>query len=535
MAINFRNMESEKQFEEMCRQLVCAEHPHAMPVEAMPGDEGVDSFEGAIDEVVSHVWQFKHFPHGIGKRQQDQIRASLRTAISRHQPRNWTLLTSTDLSLDNERWVKKQRGDFPGTNINIVPATRIRQMLITYQGIRKQYFPLQEEKTDALMRLLSRDREGCQPKAAILQNVERDVEILNDNSPHFKFRFSFAEDETRIWVEPRTPEARHMPLARIMFTAPGDDAERKAVIGKYMADVDAGRPVAIPGQNVTILESVFDEFIGDGHQISELHIIPRVPDIRLPIRVHAAHGGDVARVAYVDLRLVRRGREELEFSNVAQAGIPFRFSLTFKGKAAGALQVWLTSTAGMKPSAVIEHERVLAIIGRPGATITLESLSTGATITSPIDVTGEDLSEGRLRLCEDLLLIERNLDPQVTVPEEMTEADYMSLVGIARALREKRATRSGTAQVVVVPRDQAELRRLADSGEALTWLAKGCIESFTLFGRLYEFACESLMTSPITIVEEGLSDGGVCVAMTGDMQITYGSGRYAGAADAPQP
>jgi hypothetical protein len=276
--------------------------------------------------------------------------------------------------------------------------------------------------------------------------------------------------------------------------------------------------------------------MGDGQRISELHIIPRVPDIRLPTRVHAAHNGEEARVAYVDLRLVRRGKEELEFSNAAQTGMPFRVCLTFKGKLPGALQVWLTSAAGMRPSAVIEYERVLAIMGRSGATVTLESLSTGVTITSPIEVTSGESSEGRLRLYEDLLLIERNLDPELTLPDETTEADYVSILGVARALRVGRVARCGTARVVVVPHDRRQLHELADGGETLTWLAKDGVESFALFGRLYEFGFESLMTGPLTILEEGLPDGEVLVSMTGDMHITYGSGRYAGAAaDLRQP
>ncbi|MCX6096519.1 MAG: hypothetical protein NT125_07420 [Candidatus Bipolaricaulota bacterium] len=530
MAIDFRNMQSEAQFEEMCRQLVCAEHPNAVPVEALPGDEGMDAFEGVIDEGMDHIWQFKHFPRGIGKSQQKQIQSSLKAAINRHNPRSWTLLTSTDLSPDNHRWVKKQRRDYPGTKIDVVPATRIREMLVRHQGIRKQYFPLQDEKIDVVMRMVARDTRASRPKTAILQSVQNDVAVLNDDSPHFKYTFSVDESCVRIGVEPRTPEASRMAVARMRLTFPDGDAQGEAALKRYMSEVDAGRPVVIPGQYITILESVFDQFMGNGQRISELHIIPRVPDVRLPTRVYAAHGGEEARVGYVDLRLIRRGKEELEFSNAAQTGMPFKVCLTFKGKLPGALQVWLTSPGGMRPSVVIEYERVLAIMGRPGATVTLESLSTGVTITSPIEVTSGESSEGRLMLYEDLLLIERNLDPELTLPDEITEADYLSIVGLTRALRIGMVTRCGTAKVVVVPHDRRQLRELADSGETLTWLAKDGVESFTLFGRVYEFGFESLMTGPVTILEEGLPDGGVLVGMIGDMHITYGSGRYAGPA-----
>lgn len=183
MAINFRNMRSEDEFEEMCRQLVCADNPNAVPVEANPGDESMDAFEGVIDEEVDHIWQFKHFPHGIGRSQQDQIRRSLKDAVQRHKPKKWTLLTSTDLGPNNLRWLKKQKRAFKEIDISIISATRIRELLVRHQEIRKQYFPLQDEKTDALMRMVATgDREDL-PKARILQNVRSDIDVLKTIAP----------------------------------------------------------------------------------------------------------------------------------------------------------------------------------------------------------------------------------------------------------------------------------------------------------------------------------------------------------------
>lgn len=214
MAISFKSMRSEDEFEQMCRQLVCADNPNAVPVEAMPGDESMDAFEGVIDEAVEHVWQFKHFPYGIHRSQQDQIRRSLTDAVRRHKPKKWTLLTSTDLGTGNLRWLKKQKCDFPTVAIAVIPATRIRELLTKHQGIRKQYFPLQDEKTDTLMRLVAGKEGDGLPRAAILQNVRNDIDVLNDNSPFFKYTFSFDENGTHIGATPRIPEASGMTLAK---------------------------------------------------------------------------------------------------------------------------------------------------------------------------------------------------------------------------------------------------------------------------------------------------------------------------------
>lgn len=528
MAINFKNMRSEDEFEEMCRQLVRAEHPQSVPVEANPGDEGMDSFEGVIDAEIEHVWQFKHFPYGIGKSQQDQIRKSLKDAIREHKPQKWTFITSTDLRPGNHRWVKKQQNDFPEVSIAVVPATEVRQMLIKHQDIRKQYFPLQDEKIDALMRMTACGGEsGSLPKAAVLQNIQNDSAILNDDSPYFKYTFSFNESGTRIVVEPRTPEASGKALVRMTLTFP-DDAEAKADLKQYMADVDTGRPIVVPGQYVTIHESVFDQFMDEGNRISELHIIPKIPNIQLPTRIHVSHDGDEASVSYVDLRLTRRGKRELEFSNAAQKDTPFKVCMTFKDTQPATFEVLLTSVASMRPSDVIEFERAVAIMGRAGATITLESLKTGAKITSPIEVASEEMSQGRVRLYEDLLLIERELDPELTLPDEITESDYASILGIVRALRVGKATKRGTAKVILVPNDRMQLNEIVESGEPVTWVTRDGIEGFVLFGCLYEFGFETIMTGPVTILEEGLPDGGVQVGMTGEIHITYGNGRCAG-------
>lgn len=530
MAINFKNMRSEHDFEEMCRQLVHAENPNAIPVEANPGDEGMDSYEGVIDGQMEHIWQFKHFPHGIGKSQQDQIRRSLKTAIRRQNPKKWTLFTSTDLSPGNRRWIRRQQEAFPEVCIGVVDETQLREMLTKHQGIRKQYFPLQDEKTDALMRRMvgGRGERDSLPKAAILQNMRNDVAILNDNSPYFKYTFSFDESGTCIGVEPRTPEANGMTMAKMTLAFPKDDAEAKAALEKYMADVDAGRPRVVPGQFVTIHESVFDELMGEDATIRELRIVPNVPDMHLPIRIRFAHGDDEASIPFVDLRLVRRGKSELEFSNAAQRDTPLKVTATFRNTPPGTFSVSLNDVVGMRPSEVIEYEKAINIMGRDGAIIEMKSLNTNAKITSSVDVASEEIPQGRLRFYEDLLLIERKLDLELALPEEITEDDYASVLGIARALRNGRATKRGTARAVVIPNDRRQLDELVETGEPVTWVTKDGIEDFRLFGRVYEFGIETIMTAPLSILEEGLPDGGVRVGMSGDLHITYGEGRCAG-------
>lgn len=286
--------------------------------------------------------------------------------------------------------------------------------------------------------------------------------------------------------------------------------------------------MVVPGRYVTIQESVFDEFMGATAQISELRIIPRLPDIQIPTRVHVSHGDLAETVPYVDLRLVRRGRKELEFSNEAQVAIPFRVRATFREVPPATLEVSLSEIAGMRPSHVIGFERFLDIMGRVGAVVALESLRSGARIASPIEVAGEEIPEGRLRFYEDLLLIESELDPEIALPQEIIDGDVVAVYGLARALRTGRATKRGTARVIVIPNDAKQFAELAESQEPLTWVTKDGVERFVLFGRTYEFEFDTEVTGPIEILEQGLPDGGICVRVEGDIHFTYRNGRFVG-------
>jgi len=525
--IDFRCMHSEDEFETMCRQLVCAENPDAIPVEAYPGDESMDAFEGVIDVETYHIWQFKHFPHGIGPSQQDQIRRSLKDAVERHKPRRWTLLTSSDLSPKNLRWLRKQESDFHEVEIQVVCATRLRELLDRFQMIRKQYFPLLDEKTDLLMRMVARsDREGL-PRAKILENVRNDIDVLNDNSPHFKYTFLFDENGTRIGAQPRTAEACKMPLMSLRMEFPEDDPEACEALERYRVAMDSGRSVTIPGAFVAVQESVFDQFMGEGRQISQLRIVPKIPDIHVPIRIHASHGDESACIPYVDLRLRRRGKREIEFSNDTDGKTLVRVTLTSIEGSPAILRFGLGDAAGMRPSDVIGIERFIAIGSRRGASMTLESLSSNAKFTSAVEVTGEEIPRERLNFYEALLLIQNELDPDLLLPDAISEDDVAAVLGIRRALRPGEATKQVTASFDVTPISSKQMIELAKAREPITWLTEDGLERFVVFGRTYEFDVTTEMTGPVEILEGSPEQGGIRLSMAGAAHFSYRNGRCA--------
>jgi hypothetical protein len=95
-------------FEQFCFHLLTARHPGVtiLRIEGTGGDEGIDSFEGNLDDGPS-IWQCKSFPNGVRQSQRAQIKASLRRALERCAPKHWILCLSIDLDAPAHRWFQR--------------------------------------------------------------------------------------------------------------------------------------------------------------------------------------------------------------------------------------------------------------------------------------------------------------------------------------------------------------------------------------------------------------------------------------------
>ena len=130
-------------FEQLCFHLLKARHPGAEihHVHGAGGDEGVDVFVGNL-AVGATVWQCKAFPNGVGKSQQQKIRASLQRAIEKVRPSLWVLCTSVDLSTSAHRWWQKLQQEYAAqVRLELVSASEIIEQLTYRRALRETFFP----------------------------------------------------------------------------------------------------------------------------------------------------------------------------------------------------------------------------------------------------------------------------------------------------------------------------------------------------------------------------------------------------------
>jgi len=532
VAVNFNNID-ENQFEKMCRQLVLLENPAATPVKANPGDEGLDSFVGVIDGVVK-AFQFKHFPNGFAKSQRDQTRKSLVNVIKKHNPKKWTLLASTDLDPKTLRWVEKQKRDFPEVEIEVVPASKILNLLSKHVGVRQVYFPLTDEKTDALFRAMGGKGllTAPTPEAHLLNEMRSDAAIINDSDPFFRLIVETSDKGQTVRVEPRGPQADGVTIVKMKFNFPTEDKDALEAYKRFQRDMEAGRPVTVAGKYVELENYRFAHLMPMG--FDEVTIAPNIPDRRLPARLTARSGDDEATLNYLDMRLIRQGKTEVEYSNAGQKS-PVTISVTVKKSAPATFNASVRNYAGLRPSQVVEGERFLNILSKSDARMELTELENNVTLGSAISPGASDFSDSRRRYFEDLAIIEHQLNPDILIPDGVEASDPYAVAEIAQILTAGSIIKQGTFESNFVPNDRQEFLRVArEQPETLTFVEMG-VREISLFGKVYEFDAQVTMNEPVQVIEE-YDDGSLKVKMEGNIKITYTNGRIAAhSVETPRP
>ena len=525
MAIDFNSINDE-QFEEMCRLLVLAEHPDATPVEPLQGDEGIDSFVGVIDEQVDRIWQFKYFKTGIGANQQDQVRRSLVKAISQHRPKSWTLVMSADVNPGFLRWLKRQQQEFPDTRIEVIPESAVKALLIKHQGIRKLYFPLVDEKNDMVLKAMGERGllSDTKPKAALVKDMQRAVEVVNDNSPDFKFTVTSSEDGQEITVEPRHEGANGKTVLSMGLSFSTEDAEAAAALEDYQRMLREGRPLTLDGRHVTIKESVFDELLGESFTMTAMTLKPEVPLVETPLRLVARFGEREAILPFVAMRLVRRGQSEFEVSNTHDPEAPATFAFTFRyDDKPSTANFQLRDYDGKHPSNVIDVERFISLMAHESATVELVNIRDGKSLGSGTVSEGSlQLPDERLQFFEDLLVIEEKVNPDlIIVPDKGTPVDVVIARAMAVAATGEIVVPSIVATVVTSPEQTDVFRQqIVEHGTEGLSLWGRSRETVELFGVPYTSHIHFRVQGASEVVEEH-PDGSVTMQIDGEMWMKH--------------
>lgn len=137
-------------FEQMVTLLVGATTPSVRSVKANPGDWGIDTFVGELDQSGrATVWQSKFFIDGVGDSQKKQIRDAFKAAVDAARKYAYELdawILCIPCSMDGpttawwDRWVKKQRNT--GVPIALWDETALMMRILSPEGerVRMHYY-----------------------------------------------------------------------------------------------------------------------------------------------------------------------------------------------------------------------------------------------------------------------------------------------------------------------------------------------------------------------------------------------------------
>lgn len=141
-------------FERLVTDLIKVLHSTAREIRADPGDWGIDTFVGQLDDGAVAVWQSKHFPEpgSALKAHQAQIRESYKSALTQLEAKgldvvSWTLALPGTMNGDMTKWWdgwrrRALRERPAGFEIQLWQEADLRALLMKpdFAHIRAQYF-----------------------------------------------------------------------------------------------------------------------------------------------------------------------------------------------------------------------------------------------------------------------------------------------------------------------------------------------------------------------------------------------------------
>jgi len=520
-------------YEAMCAAL-CAAEFDAIHIEANPGDGGIDSFEGSLLEEVNHIWQYKHFPDGIGESQKSQIRESLKTAIKNYHPKEWTLLIPCDLDQSAQKWFEKQRVEFAKqcTEVNCMGATELSNLIRRHKTIRQDYFPTTDNQVKILTSMLGgRDAVFENPKSKALDLMSASAEYINDD-PDWDYRFSWQDDVQTVEAVLANPNAKDKTAAQFELTLP-NNATGKKVRQDWIDMQKKGTPFSVDGKHVRIKKSVFDGLVGEGFTLTKMQMIPAIPDRRLPMRLTFTSGaGNSATLRLVDLRLKRQGSDEALFTNEDQNSVLI-VSLTMNS-AGGAIHFKTRDYVGRTPTEAALCEDVLAVIAEGDVRLEMEHIESGLHLGAAVlnDLKGGLSADRELHpFFKSLATIERSLDPTLRVPESYHDRDVPAAERLAKILTDGELTAQGSTNLTLNVGDADGARKSLAQNEPVEFPLDESTEEVKLLGKTYVFDTTTSIMAPLVLVDttaEELVDGAsFTVRQEGLVTRKYTHGRVA--------
>lgn len=432
MEICFKTLKYQQRFTEMCNLLVLAEYPDAIPIEGKGGDSGIDSFTGKILGK-KRIFQYKYFHEKIGTPQKKQIVGSLETA-AKLNPDHWTLLIPVNFNTSNQIWFEGLQAKYSSQieKIDYWPEDKLKSLLLKHPTIREQFFPSTDLRIKRMERLLSdKGQLPKNPSSVLLNEVQEIRDLINIDNPFFRYELQTDRDKTIISAHPKY-EMTDMPTPefKIIFEFPKDKTGKKA--SKELENaIKRGKPATIKAKYIKDISPSFYDLLPFREEgaLSELKISSAKYDKSLPVGLKVTGANSqTSSIDYVELKKVRAGTDEIEFSNIGQkAPIVIRLLLNLKKKK---IQFnYKTEYEGFRPETVLKFAEFFKIASLEGSYIEIKDLQSSFTIvTIPIPKSSSpEQPKEWFDLLEHLIFIENAMNIQLKIPKDITQNDYIAL------------------------------------------------------------------------------------------------------------
>lgn len=340
-------------FQRFCFQLLKERHPEQelRHVEGASGDEGLDVFAGELSGRPV-IWQCKAFPNGVGKSQKNQIRRSLRTALTHFAPAYWILCLSVDLDSKTSRWFEKlKKSNERIVIIGQMFASDIVHELIHRKTLKDHFFPNASLNVTELRQLAANigaiTGEKVDRKVDI--NLEAAIEHWKKRDARFNYQIVFDRD-----LGPRTHVSTSIQPG-LMLSIHKESGRTINVFARDLESLRADPPnftTTFTGSGI----QKFEKFVKTGEtQEFETHELgaiksnwplmsdmtnsenthklvlaqsPVLLNMKRSVRVEFIGEDHARQVRYelLDLKPLRIGTEESEIS-ISGKNAPFRLSL----------------------------------------------------------------------------------------------------------------------------------------------------------------------------------------------------------------
>jgi len=440
-------------FQRFCFQLLKEQCPglELKHVDGKGGDEGIDVFAGELSNKLA-IWQPKNFVNGIGDPQKAQIKQSLKTALEHFSPSLWTLCLPVDMDTKTRRWFEELKKSHESkVVIADLSASEIVHELIHRRSLRNHFFPGAAIDPIELKRLIAKSGEMSVEELEQITdaNVEDVIERWKERDARFNYQLVFDGDlgplssrsnqlqpglVMSMWREGKTVNVFARDVASLRANPPKFHTTFKgAGVQKYRAFIKTGVPQEFEPDELgpfetdwLLMKSV--EGPGRPHKLS-LAPSPALTNKKAIVRLEfvGKDAADVVRYEAMELRPVRGGVEELEFS-ISGKNVPFTLSVVLSLPGPDASFTVHFDGTQRDPRIIKKSLEALNLL-RPSGTLRILELESEKLILDSTSSLPDETPQqaARRAFVNDVVAIADRFGADLRMPDKVSEEDLRTI------------------------------------------------------------------------------------------------------------